>query len=129
MRPRFVFLLPIVLAAAACTDDLTIPGPLRRGGVVAVAVSPSPLDLVPGDTARLRASVAVDSGATPTTTWRTSDPTVAVVSSDGLVTARAAGPAAITATSTYAGSSASGSATVTVRPLAGSASAIGTSRP
>ena len=122
MRSRFVLLLPVVLAAAACTDGTSPPPPLKHGfgpsfGVFAVAVSPSSLELAVGDTSRIRVSVSAWADSLPglAITWKTGDSTIAVVSSEGLVTARGAGSAAITATATFPGSTASGSATVTVR--------------
>ena len=82
--------------------------------VVSVSVSPATLSLSLSGTktATLTAIVSVLNGASQGVTWSTSNSSVATVSS-GAVTAKAAGTAIITATSTY-DSNKKGTCTVTV---------------
>lgn len=84
--------LTAVLLMAAC-DDATGPDGLT------VAVDPSVVDLVEGDTIRLTAVARNASGSVQDVmlTWTSADSTTAKVSSTGLVTARAAGEVRITA--------------------------------
>ena len=81
--------------------------------VASVEVTPVTSNLVVGQTTRLSARLSDASGATitgRTITWSSNRSSVATVSSDGLVTAIAAGTATITATS----EGRSGSATINV---------------
>jgi len=70
--------------------------------VVAVAIDGVPPALTVGSTAKLRGVVrtarAVDDDQERSIDWRSGDPSIATVSSDGTVTARAPGQASITAT-------------------------------
>ena len=88
--------LAICLIGLGCGESSTAPTT-----VAAVAVSPPFVDLVIGDTTRLTA-VARDSAgdtlAARPISWTSSDTAIAVVSSSGLVHARARGTARITAT-------------------------------
>ena len=83
--------------------------------VNAVNVSPSTLNLDLNSTAsgNLTATVIVSNGADQTINWSSSNNNVAIVSSDGTVTAVGGGTCTITATSTF-DSSKSGSCKVTV---------------
>lgn len=80
--------------------------------VTGVTVSPSTNSMDVGDTQQL-AATAAPSGAPQGVQWVSSAPSVATVSSTGLVTAVAVGSATITATSTADGTK-SGTASVTV---------------
>lgn len=85
--------------------------------VASVAVTPGTQSLNIGGTVTLSATVRDSSGGALSgraITWSTGDPTVATVSSTGVVTAKAPGAVAITATS----EGKSGSATITVLPAA-----------
>ena len=85
--------------------------------VAGVDVTPVTSNLVVGQTSRLSARLRDASGATITgrmISWSSNRSTVATVSSDGLVTAVAAGTATITATSE--GRSGSATVNVTARP-------------
>jgi uncharacterized protein YjdB len=92
--------------------------------VASVSVSPSSANLVVGGTQQLSATARNASGSTltgKTFTWASSNTSIATVSSAGLVTARAAGSATITATSegrsgTAAISVTSSAATDTIPP-------------
>jgi uncharacterized repeat protein (TIGR02543 family) len=71
------------------------------GWNVAVSVEPNELslDLLTGPTARL--SAIVSNAPDTNVTWHSDDPSVAEVSSDGTVTAKAKGETTVTATSVY----------------------------
>ena len=102
--------LALAAAITACkhgqiVDNLKI--------VQSVTVNPISASILVGATAQFVASVDADPGATRNTTWSSSNPAVATVNSDGLVTGVAAGVATVTATAT-ADVSVSGSASVTV---------------
>ncbi|HKT07315.1 MAG TPA: Ig-like domain-containing protein [Gemmatimonadaceae bacterium] len=82
-----------------------------------VTVSPSSISLTQGGTQQLQATVKDDSGNVLTgsiITWSSNDTSAATVSSTGMVTARGAGNATITALS----SGVSGTASVAVQALA-----------
>jgi trimeric autotransporter adhesin len=90
---------------------------VNTGTVTAIAVAPSTMALVVGDTASLAATMST-SGTVPsggwTTSWQSSDATIVSVSSTGALTALAAGTATITATA--GGKSASATVTVSAPP-------------
>src|SRR5688572_16664765 len=98
-------------------DDVVVTGVASSPGpstsVASVGVTPATLTLTTGQTQQLTATLRDAGGAVltgRTITWTTSAPTVATVSSSGLVTAVASGTATITATS----EGRSGTATVTI---------------
>ena len=66
--------------------------------VTGVGVSPSTAELEVGETTRLSASVKPTNATDKGVTWTSSDATVATVSAEGIVTAKAEGTATITAT-------------------------------
>ena len=68
-----------------------------QADVTGVSVYPAEIQLAPGAVRQLEATVTPDS-ADQTVKWESSDPSVAAVDDNGLVTAKAAGEAAITAT-------------------------------
>ena len=76
-----------------------------------VAVSPKDLELGPGQTGQLSASVSPET-ADQTVTWRTANSSIATVSDTGLVTGVAAGETTVTATSVSGGKEASCAVTV-----------------
>lgn len=81
---------------AAIFDEATV----RVPGATAVAVAAPDLPLaVPGGTWTLTADVATVHGAPAGVTWRSSDPSVATVDADGVVTAVAPGFVRVSATS------------------------------
>ncbi|HSG47380.1 MAG TPA: Ig-like domain-containing protein, partial [Longimicrobiales bacterium] len=101
---RRVWILAAALAATGCDDTVspTEPFPNQPPAAVAtVTVTPSTLTLQVGDTARLSAVLRSAQGdtLTRTVTWTSTDTARAIVSAAGLVTARAAGPVAIRASS------------------------------
>ena len=75
-------------ADALLSDGSAVP-------VMSVALSSSSMLLVEGDKMKLSAKVAPSSAADQSVTWATSDASVAVVNSNGLVTAMAPGSAVI----------------------------------
>jgi uncharacterized protein YjdB len=86
---------------------------ITQGAVASVAVTPSPITMVAGQTTQLAASAKSASGgivAGNTVVWSSSSTAVASVSSQGVVTAVGAGTTTITATV----DGVSGSASVTV---------------
>ena len=87
-----------------------------RIAVASVTVSPASASAVIGQTVQLTAT-PTDAAGTPLTgrvvTWQTSNATIATVDANGLVTAKAAGPATITATS----EGKSGTSAITVSPV------------
>ncbi len=107
-------MLALILGLAACgagqvptassAPDSPPPGPTNSPvpAVAFVHVTPSALDLQPGDTARLAATPEDGDGAPLTdrpVVWATSDSTVVTVSASGTVRAISHGSASITATS------------------------------
>src|SRR5690606_28379132 len=95
------------------TARITVEAPEPVVPVVAsVAVSPGSVSLTVGGTRQFSATARDASGGTVagTATWSSSNQSVATVSSSGLVTARAAGSATISAT--VEGRTGSGSLTV-----------------
>jgi trimeric autotransporter adhesin len=67
--------------------------------VTGVTVSPTAAQLIPAETAQLRATVRGDAGVDTTVRWRSSQPSVVTVSPQGIATGVAPGTATITATS------------------------------
>ena len=108
-------LVSLMVLLAACGGDAAGPG----GGpdpVATVLVSPNTATLMVGTTVQL--SVALKNAAAEVLAgrpvrWRSSDDNAATVTATGLVTAKAAGPVTITASS----EGQSGSATVTIIPV------------
>ncbi|GHF36044.1 uncharacterized protein YjdB [Deinococcus metalli] len=88
--------------------------------VTRVVVAPTKLALNAGASGTLTATVEGTGSISNTVTWSSDDPAVATVAQDGTVTARAAGQAIITATST-SDTSKKGSAEVTVGSAASGA--------
>lgn len=81
-------------------DNVTITVPYL--GVTSVTITPATADLNLGKTLALTAEVApADASWGTTMEWRSSDPSVATVSEDGVVTPVAKGTVTITATSTF----------------------------
>jgi len=91
---------------AGCGDDVTVKNPTT------VTVTPGSATLKVGETVTLTASVATDN-SNKAVTWSTSDAAKASVSTDGKVTAIAAGNATITATAA-ADAGAKSSALITI---------------
>ncbi|MDQ8173228.1 MAG: Ig-like domain-containing protein [Gemmatimonadota bacterium] len=89
--------------------------------VRAVDVTPGTATIFAGDTRQLGVTVTADPGASQAVLWRSSNATVATVSSTGLVSGIASGTATITALSA-ADTTKRGSAVLTVRTVAVSVS-------
>ena len=108
-----VMLALLCLSLSTCGRD----NPMRSSGAADVVVAPAKAVLTaPGRTVRLTATVRDQAGQPVTgaeVRWSSGSPSVATVDQSGLVTARQAGTAVITAAS----GSAAGQATVTVEPL------------
>ena len=91
-------LLSVVLTATACGTSPV--GISDSGGAALLVVAPSAATIRGGGTIQLNLSAHDGNGqATQLTdiTWTTSNPSVATVSSDGIVTGRATGASLITA--------------------------------
>ncbi len=105
-----------VTTNAQTVDNLVIKGSGDAAAAEQVTVAGA-TDLLVGDSQTLTATVA-PADADQAVAWSTSDPAVATVTADGVVTGAGAGQAVITATSVATGTVA-GTATVTVaRPAA-----------
>lgn len=84
----------------------------------AVSVTPATTTLRVGNTSALQAIVTADEGVASTVTWASADPTIASVSTQGVVTAVAPGTVVITARS-VSDPRVQGSASITVSPPRG----------
>jgi uncharacterized protein YjdB len=126
--PRALLLIALILPFAGCTNS----------EVDSIAVTPATQSLSVGQTVQLTATGTTGHGTghptttsdvTDTATWKSSSPTVASVSSTGLVTALTAGTATITASiNGYTGTlSASSAVTVTASSGTGGVSGSTTS--
>lgn len=85
--------------------------------VTGVSVSPSTSNLEIGQTQDLTETVSPSNATNPSVTWSSSNPSIATVNSNGLVTAIAQGSATITVTTNDGGFTASSA--ITVNPPAG----------
>ena len=90
--------------------------------VTSITINLSTATIDAGTTAALTATVLPTNATSPTVTWTSSDPTVATVGTNGLVTALTAGTTVITATATD-GSGVTSSVDITVTPAQPVASA------
>lgn len=77
---------------AECTVDISPTDP------AGITVAPDTLELKPGDTSQLRATVTPTT-ADQTVTWNSDDPAIATVDGKGLVTGKAAGVTRVSGTS------------------------------
>jgi hypothetical protein len=101
LKRSLLLLGAAAFALTACKDDDPVE-PEDTIAVTNITVSPSSMVLTVGDQAQLSASVATNGGTGTIdlgVNWTTSKATVASVTSAGLVDAKAAGTATITATS------------------------------
>ncbi|MFQ5747053.1 MAG: SBBP repeat-containing protein [Gemmatimonadota bacterium] len=112
----------LLIGAASCGGGSTTPGSVAGPGAAAgLRIEPGSTSLMLGAIARLSAVETDASGRTigpAQATWASSDPSVASVSPDGLVTGASAGSATITAKA----ASGSAAATVTVEAASGALS-------
>src|SRR5262245_53372179 len=100
---RFAFVVAALLASA-CGDKVTVPpaivSPTVPPQVRAVIVVPGAVTLDSGDRITMVASVNADAGITDrTVTWTSSNPSIAAVDVNGVVTALGPGNTTVTATS------------------------------
>jgi N-acyl-D-amino-acid deacylase len=105
-------LFMLVIGTAACGGSSPSGPQEPSGGNAKIDLSPDSAVLVTGDTVRFAATVHDANGAPvsgATVTWKSSTPTVATISDDGLVTVLAPGTTTISATA----NDATGSATIT----------------
>lgn len=107
-------LIALALVLAAC-QVVVDPG---EPAVTEVTVTPSQVSRAVGETVRFSADVEGVGNFPRTVTWSSNNRSVAAVNDAGLVTAVAPGNAVITAISTFDPTK-SGTATITVRPGAG----------
>ena len=106
------------VATKTCGVGIINAGALLGGGsttvpVTGVTVAPTSVTLNLGQTQSLTAVIAPSNATTPAVTWASSSPSVASVSTSGVVTAVAAGAATITVKTTDGGFTASSTVTVT----------------
>ena len=80
--------------SASCTVQVTVP----TVKVTGITLNKTTASVVKGKTVALTATVTPDTATDKTVKWTTSNKNVATVSTDGVVTAKAAGTATITAT-------------------------------
>ncbi len=80
--------------SASCTVQVTIPNVMVTG----ITLNKTAASVVKGKTVALTATVTPDTATNKTVKWTTSNENVATVSTGGVVTAKAAGTATITAT-------------------------------
>ena len=80
--------------SASCTVQVTVP----TVKVTGITLNKTTASVVKGKTVALTATVTPDTATDKTIKWTTSNKNVATVSTDGVVTAKAAGTAIITAT-------------------------------
>lgn len=93
LKRRAPYLLLLVLVLAACG------GPSIQG-VVSVEILGGDRSLPQGATAVLAAEVSAGSGVATTVTWLSSDPSIATVDANGVVTGQLLGSVTVTARST-----------------------------
>lgn len=104
--------LTVTVEGATGTAVVSV-GPLPPA-ITSLSVSPSAVSLVAGQTRALVPTVSRPSGApTAVVTYGTADPSIATVSSGGVVTALAIGTATITVTATAPGNTSFAAATAT----------------
>lgn len=103
----------------SCGDQnfkLEILQPPARVAVSSISLNTRKLDLAVNSTADLKATVYPSNASNPDVTWSSSNSTVATVSSSGMVKAKAAGSAIITAKSTDGSKTATCTVTVYSKP-------------
>ena len=121
LRRAGALLLALTLAAAlltvpaAAVDPGDQPDPPATVAVTGVSLNPASLSLEVGDTGTLTAAVAPADATNQAVTWSSSNEAVATVS-NGTVSARSAGQAAITVTTEDGGFTAQCFVIVTVPP-------------
>ncbi|MFE5321801.1 sugar-binding protein [Paenibacillus sp. NPDC056579] len=87
--------------------------------VTGVSIAPDTVELHVGETTQLTATVAPEQATNKAVSWSTSDGTVAEVSDSGVVTAKKAGIAAVTATTADGSLTATAQVTVEALPAGG----------
>jgi trimeric autotransporter adhesin len=99
-------------AFAGVRDSATVTVRIPRS----VTVSPTTVSMGPGQTRQLLAQVQIEAGLPTAVSWRSGNPAVAMVASNGLVTGVAQGTTTITAVS-VADTTRRSSASVTIVPM------------
>ncbi|MBX9856393.1 MAG: Ig-like domain-containing protein [Gemmatimonadaceae bacterium] len=102
-----------VRLASAADVALRDSAIVRVGPPRIVTVSPASVQMVAGETRTLQAAVQIEPGLSTAVQWRSSNPSVAMVASTGMVTGVSQGTATITAVS-LADSTRRGTATVNI---------------
>ena len=92
--------IPANTTALVIPDDSTLPAVLMPDAVKEVKLSKTAFSMIKGTTEQLTAQVNPWSVADKSVTWSSSDPSIATVDENGLVTAIADGEVTITAAST-----------------------------
>jgi len=101
-RARYIASFAFVIVALAACGGASSTSPSGNGVVASVTVSPTTLNLHPGEKGTLTATAFSSSGAVltgKTFAWQSSNTSVANVSASGVVTAVTVGSAQISVTS------------------------------
>ncbi|MBC7895857.1 MAG: Ig-like domain-containing protein [Cytophagaceae bacterium] len=107
--------LALLVATAACGDDVSVAPPPATPAVRSVSIAPLTAQIRPGENLIMVYNVDADSAADRSVTWASADPRHATVSANGIVTGVAEGYSVITATS-RARAELKASATIQVLP-------------
>jgi len=113
------------ITATAGSASATCAVTVSKNAIAATGttVSPNPANVTEGSTTQLTATVAPADATDKTVTWKSSDPTVATVDSNGLVTGVKPGQATVTATDS-AGNTCEVPVTVTQKAVPATAIAV-----
>ena len=103
----------LIQARGTSIYTVRLPGQTPTVPATSVTLSETAVELPQGETLQLTATVLPEDATVTTVTWSSSDPAVATVDANGLVTAVAPGTATVTAATTD-GSGLTASCTVTV---------------
>ncbi len=95
------------------SETVTIHAVAKNTAVTGVTLDKTSASLTVGNTLKLNATVSPSGATDKTVTWKSSNKTVATVSSTGVVTAKAAGTTTITVTTNDGGKTATCAVTVT----------------
>lgn len=90
-----------VTPTSTSSQPTTSSEPVVVDKVLSVSVTPEKASIKPNKTTTLKATVEVEGNASKSVTWKSSDTSVATVSTAGVVTGKKAGTAIITATSEF----------------------------
>ncbi len=107
------YLHVLTVDKAGRTTETVSPGVTVTQLVTGITVSPTSITIEEGETTQLTATISPSNASNKTLTWSSNNTSVATVSSNGLVTAKAEGTATITVKTTD-GSNKSATSSITV---------------